>query len=325
VPVEPPTTVSKQGDIRRRAEDRLLSPTLTVVDGPGLGQVHVLGDERRSWRVGRGEDVDLLLDTPSVSRQHAVLTLSRSGERPQLRIEDVGSTNGVLLNGRKVKDALLIAGDKIRLGDCTLRFEWMNQDELSYHLSITTKARHAERDPLTGLLQRRAMVQRLPSLLTDAESRGVPVSCILVDLDHFKSINDRYGHLCGDQVLQRVAAAISSVARREDLVVRYGGEEMLVVLPTLTAAGATEAAERLRATIAALAVKDVAPGLRVTASLGVAQWAAGESLDAWLRRTDAALYGAKGEGRNRVVLASPFDATDRPVTTRGLPAVKDPP
>jgi diguanylate cyclase len=155
----------------------------------------------------------------------------------------------------------------------------------------------ATRDPLTGALNRRAIVEQL----VDAVGAGRRAAAVLVDLDHFKRINDSHGHLAGDQVLRRFVIAAAQCLRGRDRLGRYGGEEFLLVLEDVPDVGAAHAvAERVRAAIEAEDWSPIVSGLAVTASFGLALAEAGEAAEELLRRADAALYAAKAEGRNRV-------------------------
>jgi len=154
--------------------------------------------------------------------------------------------------------------------------------------------RFAEQDPLTGLANRRAMERFCTGLA------GGPVCLVLVDVDHFKAVNDRYGHAVGDRVLREVATVLVHSVRSVDRVARWGGEEFVVALPAGSPALGAEAAERIRRRVQEHAWSLHAEGLRLTVSAGVAAGAA-DDLPAVLGRADAAMYRAKGAGRNRVV------------------------
>jgi diguanylate cyclase (GGDEF)-like protein len=161
----------------------------------------------------------------------------------------------------------------------------------------------AARDPLTGLLNRRALQAQAARLFAEAGASGRPSALLLFDLDHFKAINDTHGHAAGDAVLRDVAEVLMREIRRDDLACRWGGEEMLAVLRDCDLARAEERAVRLRAAIAAARPGGV-PGLRVTVSIGVAAFPDhGAGLDELVRRADMALYVAKRRGRDRVVCA----------------------
>jgi diguanylate cyclase (GGDEF)-like protein/PAS domain S-box-containing protein len=158
----------------------------------------------------------------------------------------------------------------------------------------------ASRDPLTGCLNRRAFFERVESAWEDSHRYQHPLSTIMVDIDHFKSVNDNHGHAMGDHVLQRVAQALTNTARKGDLVCRYGGEEFCVLLPHTDMEHAHQAAQRIRAAVEALQIGS----LRVTASLGVASKGPDTgNLESLVEHADNALYAAKRAGRNRVVRA----------------------
>ncbi|KQM68684.1 diguanylate cyclase [Xylophilus sp. Leaf220] len=160
-------------------------------------------------------------------------------------------------------------------------------------------------DPLTGILNRRAFTEALRNSATRADARHLPIAVMLFDIDHFKQVNDRHGHEAGDRVLMRVAAVAQNMLRTGETVARYGGEEFIVLLVHPDPAGAMRAAERLRSGIEAACI-DLQNGqqVRVTASFGVATARnALCNLEDLLRAADTALYAAKAQGRNRVVLA----------------------
>ncbi|HVE79285.1 MAG TPA: diguanylate cyclase [Gemmatimonadaceae bacterium] len=161
----------------------------------------------------------------------------------------------------------------------------------------------ATTDPLTQLPNRRALVDRLTLEVDRARRYGTVVTLLMVDLDHFKRVNDTYGHLAGDEVLREMAALLQEAARSVDMVARYGGEEFVVVVPETSLDGALAFAERLRERVEGQAFSTGGrTRVRLTASVGVAGFPAPgvESVDALFSRADAALYQAKAEGRNRV-------------------------
>ncbi len=159
-------------------------------------------------------------------------------------------------------------------------------------------------DPLTGLHNRRGLEGRSEAL--HFRPGGAPVTqvWIMVDIDHFKRVNDTYGHEAGDEVLKAVAEALRSTARVADIVARFGGEEFVLVLPDTSAEMAARIAERLRLAIEALSTEVDGQVIRVTASFGVAQRAAQESQLEVLERADAALFSSKKDGRNRVTMST---------------------
>ena len=158
----------------------------------------------------------------------------------------------------------------------------------------------ATTDPLTGLANRRMFTERLSSELTRTALTGTPLSLVVIDIDHFKQINDRFGHAIGDEALRRVALLLKQNVRNFDLVARYGGEEFVVVFTDADQVAAMAVCEKLRAVIAAFDWGSIAAGLAVTMSFGVASDHGQGSHEQLLNAADAALYHAKSTGRNRV-------------------------
>lgn len=164
------------------------------------------------------------------------------------------------------------------------------------HLEIARLERLARVDPLTGALNRNG--------LDDALARATiapPLAAAVVDLDHFKAVNDRHGHPIGDEVLRHVAAVLSEAVRASDAVVRIGGEEFLLVLFGASRAQARQIAERARETVAATQIQTTAGAVAVTASIGVASLGTDEGWTDLVQRADRAVYRAKREGRDRVI------------------------
>jgi diguanylate cyclase (GGDEF)-like protein len=157
-------------------------------------------------------------------------------------------------------------------------------------------------DPLTGVFNRRHLVEQLEV----GQSPSPPAALLVIDVDRFKSINDRFGHEAGDAVLTGLVNLVRRTVRAGDVLFRMGGDEFLLYLPDASEAGALRVAEQLRASVTTAALLKQDP---VTVSIGVAELQEGDSLDAWIRRADAALYEAKRAGRNRV--ARPPDAASQ--------------
>jgi diguanylate cyclase (GGDEF)-like protein len=234
----------------------------------------------------------------------------------------VGAEVMVLRNLRKLIDV----ASRLRGGDLTARTglraadEEISQvgralDEMAQALqdrdaklqqALLESRQLATTDPLTGLHNRRSLWELLGRELSKAEREGTPVAALLADIDHFKRINDQWGHGAGDRVLQEVARVVREHTREYDIACRYGGEELAIVLPGADLRVALERAETIRAAIAALRIDyDGAQLPAVTASFGAAVYRQhAEQPDDLLRRADVALYEAKSAGRNRVVGAS---------------------
>ena len=163
--------------------------------------------------------------------------------------------------------------------------------------ALAAMERQAATDGLTGVPNRRSLDRLLQAQLAMAEREGRPFSVLMLDLDHFKAVNDTHGHGVGDAVLRAFAQRIEGQLRRSDVCARYGGEEFAVVLPGTGAELALDAGERLRLAVAGA---PLVPGVAVTVSVGAATWRPGDDAAALLARADAALYAAKRAGRDRV-------------------------
>ncbi|MEO0323730.1 MAG: GGDEF domain-containing protein [Myxococcota bacterium] len=291
------TAIITTGDVaqKRASPDR---GTLTMLAGPTPGAVFAMDDD---VVIGRGRDATLRVDDRGLSRRH--VRIRRQEER--FWIEDLGSTNGTFLNGDRVlMPSPLSDGDRVQAGKNTLLC-FQLQDELEQRAAQRLYD-SAVRDALTQLHNRRYLDERLESELAYAMRHSSALSVMLVDLDHFKGINDTFGHPAGDTVLRTVAATLGRVVRAEDLVARYGGEEFCVLARGINVGGGTRFAERIRETLAELSIAVGDRTLHVTASLGVATFDTTHpfpDVAALVHAADLALYRAKETGRNRVVHA----------------------
>lgn len=176
--------------------------------------------------------------------------------------------------------------------------------------SLSKSEERAKTDTLTGLPNRRALEEFFRDAQISAMENGEPLSVLLIDIDHFKKFNDNFGHGVGDQVLRLMAKVLRERVREIDLPARYGGEELIAVLPTADLAACATVAERIRSSISEARITrrstgEVLPS--ITVSIGVAQFQPGESMMDLIERCDRALYLAKGTGRNRVVTENELD------------------
>jgi diguanylate cyclase (GGDEF)-like protein len=175
--------------------------------------------------------------------------------------------------------------------------------------ALSEAERRAETDPLTGVLNRRSLIERLEAACLRAQARDMPIALLFIDLDHFKQINDSYGHLAGDACLAAVVAPIQAELRQSDVVGRYGGEEFIVILSSASASAAHPIAERIRERVASVRVEGYGAPIKLTCSIGVA---ASDTLGVWgkhlIARADEAVYAAKRSGRNRVQMAEALAA-----------------
>ena len=256
-----------------------------------LGQQMELGD--MPVIVGRASECALAMPHPSVSRQHC--RIWREGDR--YLIEDLGSTNRTYLNGKPVTRAELRDGDQISVGNNAIKFFTGTSLEANYHEELIDLAIY---DSLTGFYNRRRFRALLDEEMGDAKTTA-PLSLLLMDLDHFKQINDRHGHLVGDQVLSVVAQLIREHAPADAPLGRLGGEEFALALRGKSLGEAAALAETLRAVVGARPVDTREERLTVTVSIGVAQSGVDASTPSeLLRRADERMYKAKQGGRNRV-------------------------
>lgn len=195
---------------------------------------------------------------------------------------------------------------------------WTGQAQLRLLVRLLVARREASHDPLTGLANRRHAGEHLYGACADADRRGEPLSVLMLDLDHFKHVNDRWGHAGGDCVLAAAAGLLRRELRAADLAARIGGEEFLAVLPACGPGDAMAIAERIRLAIGTARIAVPGGEATVSISVGVASRRPGEAPDDLLARADAALYLAKERGRDRSVAAAP-DAHqgDTPPPRRG--------
>ncbi|MBK8790602.1 MAG: diguanylate cyclase [Geothrix sp.] len=288
---EIPTVVRTKSEV-----DALAAPAewaLVAYAGAALGRVFPLAAGQVI--VGRAPDSGLPLLDGEVSRQHARFRVDEG----RVLVEDLDSTNGTRVNGNLVRGlAELRPGDRIAIGGHVLKLVFLDPLERAFHetlLDLSTK------DPLTGLANRGSALAELQNRFGLSQRYGRPLSVVVCDLDHFKQVNDTYGHGAGDFVLRTFGERLIATLREADLAGRIGGEEFLMVLPETDLAGARPFAERLRKAIAATPIQLASGGLTVTCSMGIAE-RTGDDLNAGqlLARADAALYRAKGGGRNQV-------------------------
>lgn len=271
---------------------------LLVLAGPQQGEVFPLASGRELL-IGRREDADIPLRDEGVSRRHATIQVDEAGAR----LVDLDSANGTFVDGECTSEAQLADGARIALGGATLlKFVWTDELEARWQLR---QAQSALQDPLTGLHNRRHLDERLGAELSAASRHGRPLALLLADLDHFKAVNDRHGHLAGDEVLRRTALALQHTVRKEDLLARYGGEEFAVLARETALPGAQALAERLRAAVERSRCAWEGAELQVTISVGVAAappgrgYAPGASERVLFAWADRALYLAKAQ-RNAV-------------------------
>lgn len=283
-------------DVPPAATDR--EPTLVVLTGTRMGLVHTLSGPTAT--LGRSPDCEISLEDDGVSRMHARIVI-RQG---QPEIEDLRSTNGTYVDGMRVSTTVRLQdGSRIRIGGLTLKFAWQDRDALRAHQHMYDMS---VRDGLTGLFNRRYFDERLESEHAFAARHRSALAVLLCDIDHFKKVNDVHGHQAGDAVLRAVATELRERVRTEDVVARFGGEELAVIARGIDVNGTRQFAERLRAIVANLHIEVEGKVIGVTVSIGVAHSHAGPAVsraEGLVAAADTALYAAKRAGRNRALLA----------------------
>lgn len=272
------------------------SACVVVIHGAGLGGRADVDTAR--VLVGRSQDADLCIAHKSVSREHCQIW--REGD--EYRIRDLGATNTTRVNDVPVAEAVLADSDHVTVGESILKFISHTSVEANYHEEIYQLA---TRDPLTDLCNRRHFLEQMEREIARSLRHDRPLAMCIVDVDLFKPVNDRYGHISGDEVLRRIADLVHQHARHDDIAARIGGEEFAVLLPECNADAAYRFAERLRAAVAAETFTPGGEPRRITISIGIAELSpALDSRAALMAAADAALYRAKAEGRNRVCVES---------------------
>jgi two-component system, cell cycle response regulator len=292
----PPSSVrGKEFEALTHAELDRGKACLIVIRGRSLGRRVDLGAD--PILIGRGSDAGLVIDDAHISRHHARLTRVPEG----FTIEDLGSKNGVFVNGVRVKRQVMRDGDRVQLASASLvKFCFLDEVEASYQKSLYDSA---TRDELTGVFNRVVLLDALEADFEHFSTTGAPLSLLFVDLDHFKRVNDEWGHSAGDAVLREAAALIQRTLRTEDVLARYGGEEFAVLLRFMEGARAQIVGERIRLAMERHEFRYEGATIRITCSIGIATLEGGShnTLRQLIDATDNFLYRAKQMGRNRVV------------------------
>lgn len=303
-------------------------PVLIVVDGPVVIQSLLL--EKKRYTIGRTNDCDLILPSTGVSRHHA--SVEKVGKK--FYIEDLSSTNGTIINGKRITRIVLKPGDEIEICDYRLVFDLKThgtsetqidfkggetsklegiynqirnriknidlEKEFDKYHKIVKKSRRrlsdrVNLDSLTGIYNRGFFEKKI----TEYMKAKKPFSLIMLDIDHFKKVNDKHGHQKGDDVLRAVAFLIKNSCRITDFCARFGGEEFAIIFPEMDLATAQNVSEDIRQ-----AIKDRSSeitGIPITISIGVANYPDhAKTKKNIINAADQALYKSKEDGRDRV-------------------------
>ncbi len=272
------------------------SPCLIMVSGESsVGKLFKL--EKAEICFGRSSDADIKIEDETVSRLHAKIVTNPDGTK---RLIDLHSKNGTFVNGLGTKDVPLQDGDKIQIGIATV-FRFSYHDTLDEACQINLYE-SATRDGLTQVHNKKFFLDTVSKEFAYCLRHQVTLSLVLIDIDHFKKVNDTWGHLAGDYVLSSVATRISETIRAEDIFARYGGEEFVLLLREVPEEKAFLLADRLRRLIETTKLVFQGHPISVTISAGISSLHHHECncIESFIASADQQLYRAKQAGRNCV-------------------------
>lgn len=299
--IDEKTIVSSDTFRKNLSEVGQAPPALVMLLGPPAYQGKQWLLKKSSQIIGRAVESDIFIDDRSLSRSHAKFDLIGS----KVTIIDLNSTNKTSINGRDLVPNSpweLQNNDQIKMGNTVFKFLEEGSIEAVSNQSMYEKA---NRDALTGAYSKGFLLEKGPEAMKRAEALSEPVSIVVFDIDHFKKINDGFGHPGGDHVLKELGKLVQNrLIRSNDFFSRYGGEEFVLILTATTLKMAFEIGERIRQTIQAHEFVFEGKKIPVTVSLGVAEKKQDESdWAAFFKRADEALYASKQTGRNRVTVS----------------------
>jgi two-component system cell cycle response regulator len=264
---------------------------LVVIYGLELGRKYNL--DTTNVVIGRSSKSEIQIDQESVSRNHAKII--NTGKNIILR--DLGSTNGTYVNDQLIDEYVLRDGDFIKIGRTIFKFLSGGNIENAYHEEIY---RLTTVDGLTQIFNRRYFLEQFEREVSRAKRYRRELSLMMFDIDHFKDINDSYGHLAGDYVLKQLATVIKGKIRREDILARYGGEEFVIILPEIDGGNSVIFAEKIRKIVEKAPFKFEDTRINVTISVGMGTLTEADDAASLIKRADEKLYEAKAAGRNCV-------------------------
>jgi two-component system, cell cycle response regulator len=274
--------------------------SLIVISGSATGKMFKI-PPNKPVIIGRSKHCDIPLDDDGISRQHAKVEQDPYGN---VAINDLKSTNGTFFDGTKISRHILQDGDKIQLGSITiLKFSFQDSLEEAFHQN---QYEQATRDGLTGIYNKKYFLDRFSKEFSYAQRHSKILSLVIFDIDHFKNVNDTFGHPAGDVVLRQLAELIYKNLRTEDTLARFGGEEFTIMLREEDEQHAHLLSERLRVKVEKNPFAWGKGTIPITISIGIATLRAANFRDAneLFKKADEYLYQAKRAGRNRVCSAA---------------------
>lgn len=277
-------------------------PALVVLMGPQgyVGKQWLLTEPE--YILGRAIESSIFLDDPSVSRSHAKISIQGT----EVSIADMGSSNKTVINGATLDANMkmrLRNNDQIKTGNIICKFLERGNLEAVANAQLNEKA---TRDALTGAFSKGALIEKGPEAMKRAEVLSEDLSVVVFDIDHFKKVNDTYGHAAGDFILKELGKIVSTkLVRSQDFFARFGGEEFVIILTGTPQKPAQDVAERIRHTIESAQFEFHGKLIPVTISLGLATRKPEETdWKVLFDRADKAVYQSKQSGRNRVCIAA---------------------
>ncbi len=290
---EEKTRVIDLKDIKTENKNR--KAFFIVISGKLAGTMFKI--EQNEMLIGRSDDAEIHIEDEGVSRKHAKIIRMADG---QIMIVDLGSTNGTYFNGTRITEHVLKDGDKIQIGSTTI-FKFSYQDDLEEELNKRMYD-SATKDHLTKVFNRKFFAERFIQEFSYALRHSKVYSLAIIDIDHFKKVNDTYGHQAGDYVLRQLADVIQQLIRNEDIFARYGGEEFVILLRDTDEEKAFVFAMRIRRAIEKHEFKFQGIKIPITISIGLSTLKDGnfKTPEEMFRVADEYLYKAKNNGRNRV-------------------------
>lgn len=273
-------------------------PAIEILGGSAMGRQVLLEEGETVW--GRNPDADIPIDDEGISRYHFKVKVK---DKVAI-IEDLKSTNGTYVNGERIKQHVLQNNDKIQISSVTvLRFSYVDPIDTDVHKRFYEMALY---DPVTQAYTKRYFLDRIKHEFSHSQRRNVPLCLLIFDLDHFKKVNDTYGHPAGDFILQKVAEITSAMVRKEDIFARYGGEEFVILMRDTPEAAGAALGERIRKAIENAKYIFENQPIPITISLGVACYEHNNfgSPQELIKKSDESLYYSKTQGRNRLTAYS---------------------
>jgi two-component system, cell cycle response regulator len=311
------TVIDKQKSaLARKKPKPCFNILLTVIQGHEIDFGKTYHFSQESIRIGRTpKTTTIAVNDPKVSKIHCEISAVKTNDLEQIVIKDLGSTNGTYVNGESVQQRILIPGDKISLGETVFRFSYNDEIEEEYHSKLFT---FAATDALTGLYNRRYVINELENQLKIARRNKRVFSIVIMDIDDFKQINDSYGHSAGDEFLKKLAFIMNHSLREQDIPGRVGGEEFLIILPETAMEGAFQLANRIRERVAESELIYKNFSIKTTISAGISQYKADIDSQTLYQLADQALYKAKQSGKNKIIeaISSPPPAAN-PANDKG--------